>query len=407
MSSKVIKIHSQNGTGVDLKEGPQTGITCGLPVVRQCLDTLRVSLWLSWENLAFMDHLNEQKEIVQSTEADSIAVMSGSKLGWNLHRTGTSKFNFRLSSGDIHLLLNKRKSDGVIPNCRFEIGSISCWSPGYQKIYENVIAFLRLQGAKIVKERVSEVHIAADFIGLDIRTLDLETQDKWIHKSTTYDLYYQHRKFTGLSIGKGDLMMRIYDKVLELKTQRAVNKQEVFSKIWGLKNYSDMPVTRVEFQLRRPKIKEFTNIKHKKPIDTVQQLIEALPSLWAYMTSDWVRHTTNPVNRNHNQSKAKISIFWYLVRDVVWNGLLEYIKENPNKHKNIASLRDQARGILMSVCASFNVPDSDIEKIVKLSQEVIEEDLKYFFENRSQEFIKRMKVRKNEALSSISISALG
>jgi len=103
---------------------------------------------------------------------------------WNLYRTGTQKYSFRIKSGDVTLLFSRRKASHDIPNCRLEIGSLSCWSPGFFAIYERAKTFLAVYGAKIVKERVSEAHLAADFIGTDIKFLDLCDQSKWIAKAT-------------------------------------------------------------------------------------------------------------------------------------------------------------------------------------------------------------------------------
>ena len=381
---------------------PQAGITCGLPVVKRGLDTLRVSLWLEWENESLLEHLDEQKAIVQSTEDDVIPIAVDITYSWNLHRTGTSKFNFRLTSGDCILLLNKRKADGAIPNCRIEIGSISCWSPGYETVFGYIRGFLRGRGARIVKERVSEVHIAADFVGMDITSIDAHNMDRWIMKSTSYDLYYKHRRFSGLSVGKGDLMLRIYNKVLELKNQRATHKQEVFAEIWQVPKFDEKPVTRVEFQIRRPILREFSEENKEQQIDTVADLTTALPSLWKYLTRDWIRHTLKEVDRkNKNQSKAGISEFWLQVRNVVWTGLLEYIRNHPPKHKDIEGLRKQARGCLMSVCASLDIAPDDIDRIVSLCQELIEEDLHQYFSDASA-FIEKMKIKRNEAISVLS-----
>ena len=65
------------------------------------------------------------------------------------------------------------------------------------------------------------------------------------------------------------------------------------------------------------------------------------------------------------------------------------------KHKDIDMLRKQARGILMSVCASLEVEPDDIDKIVYLCQDMIEEDLHRFFENQKA-FIDKMTAKRNE-----------
>jgi hypothetical protein len=283
-------------------------------------------------------------------------------------------------------------------------------------MYNRVKTFLSAYGGEVSKERVSEVHLTADFVGTDIKATDLDNREHWIalaRKDSVYDAikvrkgdlepepdelafdrHYTNRRFSGLNIGSGDIMLRIYDKVAELKRSRATNKQQVFSEIWGVKTYDAQPVTRVEYQIRRPKLRLFSDQDGNR-IDTVFDLVNSLKSLWAYLTTEWTRHSSNPVNRNHNQTKAKVSEFWEKVQAVVWTGVFGYVRTHPVKHKDIEMLRKQARGILMSVCASLEVKPDDIDKIVHLCQGMIEEDLHAYFEDEKA-FIDKMTTKRNE-----------
>ena len=106
---------------------------------------------------------------------------------------------------------------------------------GFYSIYDNAKAFLALHGGEVVKERVSEVHLAADFIGTDIKATDLDNRGHWIalarndgvydgikvrkrpvpgqepeSDELAFDSHYTNRKFSGLNIGSGDLMLRIF-----------------------------------------------------------------------------------------------------------------------------------------------------------------------------------------------------
>jgi len=412
-----------------LGPGPQARLTSGLPVVEdlpglrvtRCLDFLKVSFHIKWDGREsdLLPILDLMKKLVQDTEQDCIPVFKEHGFDWNLYRTGTRYYTYRIKSGDVTLLFNRRSHDQKIPNCRLEIGSLSCWSPGFYSIYDKVKAFLALHGGEIVKERVSEVHLAADFIGTDIKATDLDNRGHWIALARNdgvydgikvkkrlvpgqepepdelaFDSHYTNRKFSGLNIGSGDLMLRIYDKVTELKRKRATNKQQIFSEIWGVKAYDEQPVTRIEYQLRRPKLREFSDTDGNQ-INTVTDLVNALKSLWAYLTTEWTRHTDSPVNRNHNQTKSKVSEFWQKVQAVVWTGVLGYVRTHPVKHKDTEMLRKQARGILMSVCASLEVEPDDIDKIVYLCKEMIEEDLHRFFEDEKK-FIDKMTTKRNE-----------
>jgi len=80
---------------------------------------------------------------------------------------------------------------------------------------------------------------------------------------------------------------------------------------------------------------------------------------------------------------------------VVWTGVFGYVRTHPVKHKDIVMLRKQARGILMSVCASLEVEPDDIDKIVHLCKGVIEEDLHAYFQDEYT-FIEKMITKRNE-----------
>ncbi len=408
---------------------PQARLTSELPVatdspalrVSRGLDYLKVSFGVKF-NLRegdFLGQLDMMKKQVQETELECIPIFKENGFDWNLYRSGTRLYNFRLKSGDITLMFNRRKHDGKIPNCRLEIGSLSCWSPGFYAIYNRVKTFLSLYGGEIVSEKVSEVHLTADFIGTDIKTTDVDNRAHWIalardgsdhdgpkiHPKDTadnepepdelaFDRRYSNSRFSGLSIGCGDLMLRIYDKVQELKRTRATHKQQIFSELWGVQKYDECPVTRVEYQIRRPKLREFVNDEGQR-IDTVFDLVNCLKSLWRYFTTAWTRHNSSPVDRNHHQSRAKVSEFWQKVQAVVWTGVFGYVRGHAVKHKDIDMLRKQARGILLSVCAALEVEPDDIDKIVYLCQDMIEEDLHRFFENQKA-FIDKMTTKRNE-----------
>lgn len=404
----------------------QARLTSALPVVQDALeenvvrglDFLKVSFWVRWNPImdSFLAILDSMKKRVQETEQESIPVFQESGFDWNLFRTGTKLYTFRIKSGDITLMFNRRKENGQIPNCRLEIGSLSCWSPGFYAIYERVKAFLAINGGEVIKERVSEAHLAADFVGTDIKTTSLDQRDHWIALARNdgdydgirvrkdinepepdelaFDRHYTNRRFSGLNIGSGDMMLRVYDKVTELKRSRATHKQQIFAEAWKLNSYDEQPVTRVEYQIRRPRLREFSD-REGHPINTVKDLCNALKSLWHYLTTEWTRHAGSTVNRNHNQTKSKISEFWQKVQAVVWTGVFGYVRTHPVKHRDIEMLRQQARGCLMSVCASLEVEPDDIDKIVHLCKGLIEEDLHAFFKNQKA-FIDRMTTRRNE-----------
>ena len=383
------------------KRGLQAGITCNPLLVNSIkvhrgIDTLKVSFYADWTDLAEYENLLETKELLQATEFELSSPISIGFLKFNLHRSGVRFYPLRLSCGDITLLLSKTVSTASRPTIRLEIGSLTS-----QTDLLNTIAAIKLwfdqNGINIVREVVSEVHLAADFIGQAIELLDFTNEDQWIHKASSFTVHNHNRKLSGVSIGKGDIMLRIYDKVLEL--QSAHHKQEVFSDLWGVEYSKDLNVTRVEYQLRRPVLKDFTDSEHcKEGVTTVDDLLKGLSALWLYCTVDWARFVKTIVDRdNNNQSQALISDFWSIVRSVVWQSVYNLRRTKKMKHKNITALRAQARGIMMSVVSFFVRDPEDIEEIVSRSNALLEADLREFYKDE-EKFIKRMYQKQNECV---------
>jgi len=369
---------------------PQARISCGSAVATtSCLDTLRLSMWVDWESSNLLDRLEVVKNLAQQGEYESEPVdLAGHS--WNVMRSGTSRFTFRLVRGDIQLLINRRKADGSIPNTRLEIGSASCWSPGFRTIYNEVVKLIELYGGAVCKERVSEVHLATDFIGQDLRSLPVAKMEHWITRAYDFQPHYSRRKLTGVSVGKGDFMLRCYDKVRELKT--STSKQQLFTDVWGVKAFDEKPVTRVEFQLRRPVLRDFAPI-----INTLEELEDCLDSLWQYCCQHWGRLTVDEVDRNHHQSRAQTHPFWLRVQGVVWEGAMFVARVKRYIKKDLYRLTQLAAGVSMTIAALYGRHADDIEGVIACSTLAIECHLRDLFKT-PEDFRKRMSRKINDSL---------
>lgn len=373
------------------KSGSQARITCE-PRVANCLDTLKISFWVDWSGSPLLDHLELAKLKAQDGEQDSFPIkLAGHE--WNCMRTGTRLFNFHLKRGDVQILFNRRSFDGVIPNARLEIGSQSCWTPGFSSVYDNFIKMIVLFGGGIVKERVSEFHMASDCIETSLQDLPVARQEQWITRAHKFSVNYDRGKFTGISVGKGDLMLRIYDKVQELRTQ-STHKQPIFKEVWGMKTFDEKPVTRIEFQVRRAALREFS-----PKVDTLDDLKNSLSSLWHYLTNEWCRLAMAPVDtENKHQARAIIHPFWGQVQGVVWSGDSEVVRKKIYPVKDLEKIRGQLVGLVQSVAAILKREPDDIEGIIAFGQGYIESGLRRLYKDRPAEFVKRMRRKKNEGL---------
>lgn len=380
----------------------QARITCP-PTLAKNLDKLKVQFWVNWQDSSFIDELDSIKTSIQNTSnLTEKPYLCPGGFNWNVHRTGAGDFNFRLTSGDLFFFVNKRDSEDNRHNMSLEIGSESCWAPGYKEIFHRFTRWINVLGGEIIKNQVSEVHLALDLIDTPIASLNIENKQLWVTRSKTFKNIGSHRFLETFSIGKGDIMLRIYDKTLELK--KSISKQLTFAEIWGFTDYNDKPVTRIEFQLRRPILKTIKEIESSLTgIDTYDDLNDSLQSIWNHCTHKWARHCSTIVDiTNNHQSRATNSTFWDFVTNTTWDGSSIKTKQKPRPKKDIVSLRKQFRGIGMTLAAFYNAHPTDLDHIVDIGKNIFEEDLIEFYIDDEPEFIRRFQKKKQEIYESVS-----
>jgi hypothetical protein len=98
------------------------------------------------------------------------------------------------------------------------------------------------------------------------------------------------RRFSGFTFGKGDVVCRIYDKTL-LMAGRGEHWQE---EVWADRD-PELPVWRLEFQLRRRALRRFS-------LETLDQARDARQSLWGYLT-EWISLRNPGVDGNRSRWK--------------------------------------------------------------------------------------------------------
>lgn len=263
---------------------PQDGLTRGVQI-SQGLDRLKFGLYVDFHSELLFDLLGDAKhESQQTRQLIPIKLGPDENYYYNVHPNGRNGgYAFHISRADVNIFISTSKNKDT-PNVWVDIGSASCWCPGYNKAIEYITKMIRIYSGKIYRNSVSEVHLCADFIGQKIEDLGIEQYQKWITRANKFNSYYDRCKFSGISldqtegdlgfaietgvtIGQGDISLRIYDKVFEI--ERNGSKKSLFASVWGKNEYNDSPVTRVEFQLRKDVLKQFR-------IKTLEQLFDKM-----------------------------------------------------------------------------------------------------------------------------------
>jgi len=314
---------------------------------------------------ATLDRLKNDKLAVQQTSDACLFHSFGAStlFAWNLQRTGVKFYPYVLKTGDITLCISTRDAKSSMPSMTLSIGSISC-SNNLPNILMMFKKWCKNKGITLKKEKVSRVDICAD-LALDITKQSLWNQAKMITKAHKVAVYYSRRIMTGVQVGTGDIVLRMYDKIAEMEDKQAGHKQDHFQKIWN----NQKVVTRVEFQLRREAIKSLCPGRND-----FSALTAKLPSIWAYLTEDWFRQTAKAVDRlNKNQSKSTVSEFWLNVQSAFNNfNFPKAIRDRTKKTINIEALVAQAAGLMTTVCAAAGHAQEQFFAILETATQTLE-----------------------------------
>ncbi|MBI5557488.1 MAG: hypothetical protein HY885_07610 [Deltaproteobacteria bacterium] len=317
-----------------------------------------------------------------------------------MHPTGKKGgYGWHISTSDIHIFLSRHDPRGSTPNVFVEIGSISCWTRGVHDVFAFIELCLNLQGGFTFKKKINRVDLAVDFVGLDIQKTGIFNKDHWVMLPRKWNIHGEVRRENTAAFGftsNSIISLRIYDKLLEL--QRDPAKMVIFKRIWGVPLTQEIPVTRVEFQIRKDALKEFKAQKYDDFNNKIQ-------GIWDYLCKEWFRlaHVTS----RSNTQKAKNTEWWDIVTDTKWSDITAYVERQSLKpSKAVEPLIDQAAGIAISVCAYLQKSADNIEEIITTFNQLIRQKLIHNYSTKYEEFIQKFVVRQADCWDHLYASTI-
>lgn len=348
--------------------GGEALISSPLEIVSSGIDTLSLSVDAEIPADLIL-RLKEEREKIQSCSDDCLHVQFGNTdlFSFNLQRTGKKFYPYCLKSGDFSIFLSARAAGSSIPNMQVNVGSISC-NNDIDGLFKSFRMWCSYHKIIIITDKVSRIDLYSDLV-VDINTLTLFNQAKFVTRAEKVGLYYSNRKLTGLQVGSGAVVMRIYDKLQEMIDKQAGQKIEFFTKKWGKLPSS---VTRVEYQLRRESI-----VSLLPRINNFQAVQAEIPNIWRYLTVNWFRQTSKAVDRlNRNQGRETTSHFWSSVQ-MAFDAPSHFPSCRNRKQKivNVPALVRQAAGIMTTVCAALGVSHEDIFSVLGTASEMIRDSI--------------------------------
>ncbi len=263
------------------------------------VDTLKLQYYASdveKEKLSFntyVEHFQDLKLEAQNIKSEDSQMRykttSLDGLAFRVMATSQRGFHVVLQNGDFTLSLRKMDDKNQNPIIKAEFRAEFLLRNGYKRAITIVNGIVELM-LKNYFIKVSEIHLAKDIQNYNFNILDfyrLKTlkRNKQIFNQDT-NLFYSGLKFTGFSIGKGDEMLRIYNKTFEIDK----NKEKAFVQYlsWDINpDYDNTKnVWRIEFQLRRKKLKELFG--SWGVVENLNSLLRSISSIWDYLINTFV-----------------------------------------------------------------------------------------------------------------------
>lgn len=154
---------------------------------------------------------------------------------------------------------------------------------------------------------ISRVDLFADFqTNVDLGKL---VREAWVTRAEGVDSYSRKGRFSGWVIGAGgQISGRLYDKTLEIAQK---NHKPYLLDLWARAGRnSELPVWRLEFQLRR-------EVLDQLGIRSFTSLIERQGGIWQHATHHWLR-LAEPQKSDSNRSRWPTHPMWAELAEIRW-----------------------------------------------------------------------------------------
>lgn len=366
---------AERAAGDDPSEPPASSITGGSN--RQNIDKsleiggvdwFEVSLWVNWD-LAKLEQLKTRLALAKSCSCAFDASVDFELAGGEVVsvRPAGRKFGPVLAEWIIETqgmqiaIVDAATPESGRCNMFLQIGSIALMSAGIKVLLEGFSRLCEEWGFNVEKSSVSRIDLCVDLPGVPMKWFaEPFWRDWYITRATKDRIERENRAVTGIYIGKGDIILRIYDKINELDGQPL--KVEVMR---DARYFGDpAEATRVEFQLRGKALK-----KKCDGNNSIEDVLARLGALANYLCVEWIRFTADePDRENHNQHRAETSALWKFVQTAFAIAYpIELPRGVPKKRRPFAPLLvKQALGCMRSAAAAMGVKYSGRDGFMEL-----------------------------------------
>lgn len=315
----------------------------------------------STQNHEFLQYLEEAKEEAKIDRLKEITIGFGGRR-FKIMPNGSRFHSYILHNDNLEIKLarHRSKSKNNFP-IAVRLKSLYLWEKGFLNAYMETMDFLEnnMKG-KIIDNKVSRADLCCHTDELFL-TSNLEV---WRGRFRKIEVFTYNRCINGFTFGsfaEKNIMCRIYDKTLEIKS----SGKEWFKEIWNRVGMNLNNVWNVEFQVGRKYFKE-----HQ--IESSQDFILKMRGIWEKLTKTWINYIELD---NERKSRCTVREEWLNIQNAYLDFCLqEPIKRETQKNYDAQRLVPQLVGILTSygACKQKIVLDrvindfkEDIEKYLK------------------------------------------
>ena len=270
-------------------------------------DTLELACYVDWRSDEWAELLPVLSAAKERSRAGEASLVDFGGDTWEVmakgRRSGEGKgptYAFMLRRGGVTLSIARtQEAKGTFANVLVVYGSMALMRYGdVVRLHDDIMDTLDDAGGHVRTVKVSRVDCCTDHPGLNVATLVPLMRDR-CYKSRgraladfgvdcPFEIHAVGRKLTGFSIGR-NILIRVYDKLEETRSDEA-KRAMLVERRWGGK--TPECATRVEFQIRRERLKQFG-------IDTFGDYLEKREELVRYVVGNWFVMTSQPVDPKH------------------------------------------------------------------------------------------------------------
>lgn len=270
-------------------------------LISQHVDTFKESLYLSGDCFKYNDFVNDMVDIKE--QAQEIHDINNDNrfinidiggIKWQVMATSIRGYSVVLKNGDVSIAFKKKgdsKSDKN-PSVKIEYRSHFLVNYGLKEAHRRVNDYFKQFIHAEYISKVQEIHTASDVQGHRFNLLDIVRFKTRSHRIEVHDgddsfvgrqMVFSCRRMETLYFGGSNHKLRIYDKTKEIKDQPESAQIE---RLWRLNPLYDSSkdVWRIEFQIRRPILKQLFN-DCGASFELTSVLLENLASLWSFHVS--------------------------------------------------------------------------------------------------------------------------